>query len=76
MESLRGKKPINLAINFLKTVLKDGITRIPTPEFAVAIDNASMSTGNLPRQSWIRCDKVFGNIYKLRSQLNGNQEGI
>lgn len=35
------------------------VTSVPTPEFAVAIDNASMSTGNLPRQSWIRCDKLF-----------------
>jgi hypothetical protein len=35
------------------------VTSVPTPEFAVAIDNASMSTGDLPRQSWIRCDKLF-----------------
>ena len=34
-------------------------TSVPTPEFAVAIDNASMGTGNLPRRSWIRCDKLF-----------------
>ncbi len=35
------------------------VTSAPTPEFAVEIDNASMSTGDLPRQSWIRYDKLF-----------------
>ena len=35
------------------------VTSVPTPEYAVAIDNASMSTGDLPRQSWIRCNKLF-----------------
>jgi mRNA interferase MazF len=35
------------------------VTFVPTPEFAVAIDKASMSTGDLPRKSWIRCDKLF-----------------
>jgi mRNA interferase MazF len=35
------------------------VTSVPMPEYAVAIDNTSMSTGDLPRQSWIRCDKLF-----------------
>jgi len=35
------------------------VTSVPTPEFAVAIDNALMCTGDLPRKSWIRCDKLF-----------------
>lgn len=35
------------------------VTSVPTPEFAVTIDDASMSTGHLPRESWIRCDKLF-----------------
>ncbi|WP_435549902.1 type II toxin-antitoxin system PemK/MazF family toxin [Desulfobacterium sp. N47] len=35
------------------------VTSVPTPEYAVAIDDASMSAGNLPRQSWIRCNKLF-----------------
>ncbi len=35
------------------------VTSVLTPEFAVAIDNASMSTGDLPCRSWIRCDKLF-----------------
>lgn len=35
------------------------VTSVPTPEYAVAIDNASMSAGELPRQSWIRCNKLF-----------------
>ena len=35
------------------------VTSVPTPEQSVAIDNSSMSTGELPRQSWIRCNKIF-----------------
>ena len=35
------------------------VTSVSTHEYAVAIDNASMSTGDLPRKSWIRCDKLF-----------------
>ena len=35
------------------------VNSVPTPEFAVAIDNTSLSKGDLPRQSWIRCDKLF-----------------
>jgi len=35
------------------------VTSVPTPEYTIAIDNASMSTGDLPRKSWIRCDKLF-----------------
>jgi len=35
------------------------VTSVITPEYAIAIDNASMSTGDLPRKSWIRCDKLF-----------------
>lgn len=35
------------------------VTSVPTPEFAIAIDNDSMRTGNLPRRSWIRYDKLF-----------------
>ena len=35
------------------------VTSVFTPKLAVAIDNASMSSGDLPRQSWIRCDKLF-----------------
>ena len=34
-------------------------TSVPTAEYAVSIDNTSMETGHLPRQSWIRCDKLF-----------------
>jgi len=34
-------------------------TSVPTRECAVSIDNTSMKTGHLPRQSWIRCDKLF-----------------
>ena len=35
------------------------VTSVPMPEFAEAIDNASMSTGELPRRSWVRCDEAF-----------------
>ena len=35
------------------------VTSVPTAEFAVSIDNTCMKTGHLPRQSWIRCDKLF-----------------
>jgi len=35
------------------------VTSVPTHEQSVAIDNASMSAGELPRQSWIRCNKIF-----------------
>ncbi len=35
------------------------VTSVPTTECAIAIDHASMSTGQLPRQSWVRCDKLF-----------------
>ena len=35
------------------------VTSVPTAECAVAIDNSSMTTGNMPRQSWVRCDKIF-----------------
>ena len=35
------------------------VTSVPTAESAVPIDNACMKTGHLPRQSWIRCDKLF-----------------
>ena len=34
------------------------VTSVPTPD-AVAIDNASMSAGDLPRPSWVRCNKLF-----------------
>jgi mRNA interferase MazF len=34
-------------------------TSVSTAECAVFIDNASMKKGHLPRQSWIRCDKLF-----------------
>ena len=34
-------------------------TSVPTAECAVSLDNTSMKTGHLPRQSWIRCDKLF-----------------
>jgi mRNA interferase MazF len=35
------------------------VTSVQTAESAVPIDNASMKSGQLPRQSWIRCDKLF-----------------
>ncbi len=35
------------------------VTSVKTAESAVPIDNASMKSGQLPRQSWIRCDKLF-----------------
>ncbi len=35
------------------------ITSVLTEEMAVAIDRKSMATGQLPRTSWIRCDKIF-----------------
>lgn len=35
------------------------VTSVPTKESAVFIDDTSMKTGHLPRQSWIRCDKLF-----------------
>lgn len=35
------------------------VTSVPTAESAVPIDNASMKSGQLPRRSWIRCDKLF-----------------
>ena len=35
------------------------VTSVPTAECSVFIDNTSMKTGRLPRQSWIRCDKIF-----------------
>ena len=35
------------------------VTSVPTAESAVPIDNASMKSGQLPRRSWIRFDKIF-----------------
>lgn len=35
------------------------VTSVPTDEFAITINNDSMLDGCLPKQSWIRCDKVF-----------------
>jgi mRNA-degrading endonuclease toxin of MazEF toxin-antitoxin module len=35
------------------------VTSVPATESAVTIDNASMKSGQLPRRSWIRCDKIF-----------------
>ena len=35
------------------------VTSVPTAEGAVSMDNTSMKTGHLPRQSWVRCDKLF-----------------
>ena len=35
------------------------VTSAPTAESAVPIDNTFMKSGQLPRQSWIRCDKLF-----------------
>ncbi len=40
------------------------ITSVLTEEFAVAIDEESMSDGHLPKTSWIRYDKVFTLIFK------------
>ena len=35
------------------------VTSVLTDEFAITINNASVLDGYLPKQSWIRCDKVF-----------------
>ena len=35
------------------------VTSVPTEESAVAIFEADMATGSLPRKSWIRYDKLF-----------------
>ena len=35
------------------------VTSVVTEEMAVAIDEESMGAGRLPKQSWIRCDKIF-----------------
>ena len=35
------------------------ITSVSQAEFAITIDNTSLSKGNLPVKSWIRCDKLF-----------------
>jgi mRNA interferase MazF len=35
------------------------VTSVHTVECAVSIDKDSMSNGILPRQSWVRCDKLF-----------------
>jgi mRNA interferase MazF len=35
------------------------VTSVPVAEPAVRIDNSSLKSGQLPRQSWIRCDKIF-----------------
>ncbi len=50
------------------------VTSVSTPEFAVAITNVSMISGDLPIQSWIRCDKLFtlsgSNIVRHYGRLN------
>jgi len=35
------------------------VTSVLTEEMAVVIDVESMATGQLPKTSWIRCDKIF-----------------
>jgi len=35
------------------------ITSVMTRELSVTIDNKSMNTGKIPKQSWIRYDKIF-----------------
>ncbi len=35
------------------------ITSAMTKELSVTIDNKSMNTGKIPKQSWIRYDKIF-----------------
>ncbi len=35
------------------------VTSVATQTRSVTIEEDSMQTGTLPRQSWIRCDKVF-----------------
>jgi mRNA interferase MazF len=35
------------------------VTSVPTKDVALAISERSMLAGNLPKPSWIRCDKLF-----------------
>lgn len=35
------------------------VTSVPQPDPQVAIGHASLSEGALPKQSWVRVDKVF-----------------
>jgi mRNA interferase MazF len=35
------------------------VTSVSTQEFAVGIDDKSLTEGHLPRPSWVRCDKIF-----------------
>ncbi len=35
------------------------VTSVQTEELAVCINDESMDTGNLPKTSWVRYDKIF-----------------
>ena len=35
------------------------VTSVPTPHSAIPIDQEALETGLLPKQSWIRIDKIF-----------------
>jgi mRNA interferase MazF len=35
------------------------VTSVPTKDLALAIGERSMVAGNLPKASWVRCDKMF-----------------
>ncbi|MBS3967991.1 MAG: type II toxin-antitoxin system PemK/MazF family toxin [Truepera sp.] len=35
------------------------ITSVPTAELTVKIEQSEMASGQLPKTSWIRCNKVF-----------------
>ena len=35
------------------------VTSVSTEESAIAINKESMTVGQLPKQSWVRCDKIF-----------------
>jgi mRNA interferase MazF len=35
------------------------VTSVPTHELAVAVTNGDLSEGELPKPSWVRCNKLF-----------------
>ena len=48
------------------------VTSVPTKESSVAINKESMAVGQLPKQSWVRCDKIF----TLSETLAAREYGI
>jgi len=48
------------------------VTSVQTEELAVCINDESMDTGNLPKTSWVRYDKVFTLNAELIKKKYGN----